>query len=255
MPDINFVLPQRLKERRVLLIEPDEAYVNGLAIKLRNLGLARPIIATFDMEPMKWAQDFDPELIFVAHKSLEFDGPVFTKALRRSDLPCRKAPAIMIAPLATRDNLTEARNAGIDEVILKPFADKDLVERIVHVLDKPRPWIEAMAYIGPDRRRFNSGQYHGPSKRGTKRAAGHLAEVEQSVRIIKSAVVNIDIDRHQALRSITAQMNILVANARVLSDPQFTSSVSQLLAVLKSPQPTRAALLPILSTLVKFLNI
>nr|6SFT_A Chain A, Two-component receiver protein CleD [Caulobacter vibrioides NA1000] len=30
---------------------------------------------------------------------------------------------------------------------------------------KPREWVEAVAYVGPDRRRFNSADYKGPRKR------------------------------------------------------------------------------------------
>ena len=49
----------------------------------------------------------------------------------------------------------------------------DLFRRVENVTCKSRPWIEAVMYVGPDRRRFNSGEFAGAKKR---RSDAYLAE-------------------------------------------------------------------------------
>src|SRR5215217_8938999 len=62
-------------------------------------------------------------------------------------------------------------DAGVHEFLRKPFTSGDLLKRVENVALKPRTWIEAVGYVGPDRRRFNSGEYSGPTKRKSDRAA------------------------------------------------------------------------------------
>ena len=66
---------------------------------------------------------------------------------------------------ATAASINGARNAGVHEFLLKPYTAGDLFKRVENVMLKPRPWIEAVMYVGPDRRRFNSGEFAGAKKR------------------------------------------------------------------------------------------
>ena len=70
---------------------------------------------------------------------------------------------------------------------------------------KSRDWVEAVRYIGPDRRRFNSGDYAGPRKRKSDATITDSARVEQALRIMRAALHAIDTDPHQAMRSMLAQ--------------------------------------------------
>ena len=64
-----------------------------------------------------------------------------------------------------RDSIKGARDAGAHEFLRKPYTIKDLFKRVENVILKPRDWIEAQMYVGPDRRRFNSESYTGARKR------------------------------------------------------------------------------------------
>jgi two-component system chemotaxis response regulator CheY len=65
----------------------------------------------------------------------------------------RFVPIIMLTGKAARENVTEARDAGITEFLVKPFTVKDLRKKIIEIIQNPRPFVVAPNYIGPDRRR------------------------------------------------------------------------------------------------------
>jgi CheY-like chemotaxis protein len=105
-----------------------------------------------------------PKLLFVDQAS-PVDGLAFVRALRRSDLPCREAPAIMLATQPTLKDMREAQNAGAHELLVRPFSAYQLAKRLEAIV-APRTWIETASYMGPDRRRFNSAALLGPDRRG-----------------------------------------------------------------------------------------
>jgi len=105
-----------------------------------------------------------PRLVFVGQASPPLDGPAFVKTLRRSDLPCRDAPVIMMSSEPTLGAMRQAQNAGAHEFLIRPFSAYQLAKRLQAVA-APRPWIETAAYVGPDRRRFNSAALLGPDRR------------------------------------------------------------------------------------------
>ena len=72
----------------------------------------------------------------------------------------------MVTAEATAAAILAARHAaGVHEFLRKPYTIKDVMRRLDAAILRQREWIEAVSYIGPDRRRFNSGDYVGPRKR------------------------------------------------------------------------------------------
>lgn len=47
----------------------------------------------------------------------------------------------------------EARDAGVHEFLAKPISAKGLYSRVKSIIERPRPFIRAGLYFGPDRRR------------------------------------------------------------------------------------------------------
>ena len=114
---------------------------------------------------MAACKNFEPQVIFTELTGKDLDGLNLVRTLRRSTLSCRQAPVIVVTTEATAAAIVASRNAGGHEFLRKPFTTKDLVRRLEAVCLRSRDWIEAINYIGPDRRRFNSGDYQGPRKR------------------------------------------------------------------------------------------
>ena len=64
----------------------------------------------------------------------------------------RFAPIILMLGHTTQTAVGLARDAGANAVLVKPYAPKILLERIVSVSRDKRPYVEAPTYVGPDRR-------------------------------------------------------------------------------------------------------
>ncbi len=82
------------------------------------------------------------------------DGISLVRGLRQaSEGLNRDTPVIMISASPDLTRIEEARDAGVTEFLRKPFAAKHLESRLLTIIAAPRPFVEAAAYVGPDRRR------------------------------------------------------------------------------------------------------
>ena len=94
-------------------------------------------------------------------------------------------------------------------------------------LPAPCAAAEAVGYVGPDRRRFNSGDYTGPLKRRSDpRDTPESARIIQALKILKAAIVAVESDPAQALRSIQAQAAELQKFAVAVSDLKLTTAAA-----------------------------
>lgn len=193
--------------QKVLIVDPQPASAKLLAELLRNMTRGgQHWQAPSTRKGLAAVAQVEPQLIFVELSSGDVDGLEFTRKLRRSDLPARHAPVIMVTATATAGAIVKARDAGVHEFLRKPYTAKDLLRRLEAVCLRPRDWIEAVSYIGPDRRRFNSGDYTGPLKRRSDaKATPHTDRMLRALRILKQAVTAVDSDPAQALRAMQAQ--------------------------------------------------
>jgi len=96
------------------------------------------------------------------------DGVELTRQIRRSPAtPDPYLAVIMITGHSERSRVMEARDAGVTEFVVKPLTARALLARIEAVVFRPRAFIRAGAYFGPDRRRHNPADYSGPRRRST----------------------------------------------------------------------------------------
>ena len=161
----------------VLVVTPYRADANLITELLR--GFASTIATLYAQTPetaLAVAAARSPRLIFVDQAAPPGDGLAFVRKLRRSDLPCREAPVIMMTSQPTLRAMRDAQNAGAHEFLVRPFSAQHLAKRL-EVVIAPRPWIETASYVGPDRRRFNSAALLGPDRR---RGAGRHPRAEKA---------------------------------------------------------------------------
>ncbi|OYX36513.1 MAG: hypothetical protein B7Y99_01465 [Caulobacterales bacterium 32-69-10] len=151
--------------QRVLVIDFNAGSAKLAGELMKEIGARQIVGASKTDRALAIAQDFDPHLILTELNGPGLDGLEFTRQLRRSPFACRKVPVIVMTAEATAASITGARNAGMHEFLRKPYTAGDLFKRVENVILKPRPWIEAVMYVGPDRRRFNSGEFTGARKR------------------------------------------------------------------------------------------
>jgi DNA-binding response OmpR family regulator len=149
----------------ILVISTERRTAAGLAEVMRGLGPVGEILwAGANADGWRLIEVYHPKLVFIEQAGRDIDGLALTKQLRHSPLPNRQAPVILISDEATIGAMRAAQNAGAHEFLIRPFSALDLSRRLEAVCGSARLWIEASAYIGPDRRRFNSAA-KGPERR------------------------------------------------------------------------------------------
>ena len=235
MEQALFTADEKLQQRlaphlqRVLVVDPQPAAVKLLGDLLRSISPGQVATAPNDQKAMQLAQILDPQIIFMEHSGPAMDGARLARAIRRSELNCRKAPIIMVTGEATAQAILGARDAGVHEFLRKPFNIKDLLRRLEAVALKPRDWVEAVQYVGPDRRRFNSGDYAGPRKRKSDaRKTPDQARVLQALKIVRAAAGALDSDWPQARRALLAQAHDLQKAAVAVGDMKLVEAATAL---------------------------
>jgi CheY-like chemotaxis protein len=229
--------------RRVLIVDPHPASAKVLGEMLRDACQPEICAAPSGPKALKIADKYDPQLIFCELAADKVDGVAFTRALRRSDLGCRKAPVILVTGQATAASILAGRDAGAHEFLRKPFTTKDLARRLEVVTLQSRSWVEAIDYVGPDRRRFNSAEYQGPHKRMADRdAPPQGVRIVEALKIVRSALSAIDREPAQALRSLLAQTTELELVAAEISDNRLAMANAQLHRYLFETASFRGAL-------------
>lgn len=149
----------------------DHGYLHGLRFLVIDDSsfmreLLREVLQHFDVRNIREAADgaeglqimlaWTPDIILVDWEMTPFDGIEFTRSVRSSTKgEERFAPIIMVSAHSEYWRIQHARNAGVNEFLVKPVSPKALFSRIRAVIERPRPFIKAPGYFGPDRRRQN----------------------------------------------------------------------------------------------------
>ncbi|HEY8618178.1 response regulator [Phenylobacterium sp.] len=212
---------------RVLVVDPQPTGARVIGDLMRTVAKPEVWTAPTTDKALKIADKVNPQIIFCELAAEKVDGVAFTRRLRRSDSACRKAPVILLTGQATAASILAARDAGVHEFLRKPFTVKDLVKRLEAVTLNRRDWVEAVHYVGPDRRRFNSGDYSGPLKRHADTGATpEAARIAQALKIVATAVEAVEDDRRQALRALGAQADELIEAGKALGDDKLVAAAT-----------------------------
>lgn len=114
----------------------------------------------------------DPDLIITDWMMKPMDGLEFTREVRKNPrCPNPYVPIIMMTGFSSRLRVESARDCGITEFLVKPFTSRDLYNRIVQIIERPRQFVDANDFFGPDRRRRSVKDYNGPRRRDDDSAA------------------------------------------------------------------------------------
>lgn len=257
--DSNSDLKYARHLKRVLVLDSQAAPTRLLVNLLGDLGAQSVRTEITAKGALACAEAENPQIIFCEYSGKGWDGLDFARDVRRSEFACRKVPIIMVTTEATAQAILGARDAGVHEFLRKPYTIKDLIRRIEAVTLRSRDWVEAIDYVGPDRRRFNSGEYTGPRKRNSDSGAPpEQARIEQALKILKAAVEAVEREPNQALRAMRAQAVDLTKAAAAVSDASLAKAAGDLQKALNAaeggPALTKAALRPLLAPLLSRLG-
>lgn len=130
---------------------------------IRDIREARDGAEAFDV-----LRQYPADIALVDFNMYPIDGVEFTRMLRNAgDSSNPYLPVVMITGHSERSRVVEARDAGVNEFVVKPLTARALLSRLDAVVMRPRPFIRCSNYFGPDRRRKSDTSYNGPFRRTT----------------------------------------------------------------------------------------
>lgn len=117
-----------------------------------------------------------PDIILVDWRMDKSDGIEFTKRVRKDPASHNPTvPIVIMTGFTNKQRVFDARDAGVTEFLIKPFTVQILADRLMHIIEKPRDFVLAPAYTGPDRRRRRDAVEEEDLKRKSDAAAKEKA--------------------------------------------------------------------------------
>lgn len=144
----------KLKNIRILLLNDNLPLRNLIRNLLLDLGFGHVDVA--DHEAMAWQmyRDLIPDIIIVDWRMDKNREMELVRRIR-SDYtsPVPHIPIIVVTGHTHKERVVYARDMGVTEFLTKPFTIQNLVKYLMHIIEKPRDFVIAPRFVGPDRRR------------------------------------------------------------------------------------------------------
>jgi CheY-like chemotaxis protein len=157
---------QQLREIRTLIVDDNDHMRTIVATMLEGLGIVNIRESRDGAHALGVLHYWPADLAIVDFQMSPINGVEFTRLLRQSPgSPNPVLPVIMLTGHAERARVEEARDAGVTEFIVKPVTGNALLTRLNAVIQRPRPFVQAGDFFGPDRRRRKDEEYFGPARR------------------------------------------------------------------------------------------
>ena len=153
---------------KILLIEDNQHMRSIVSAILGGSGIRHVREARDGAEGLDMLKQYPADIALVDFNMEPIDGVEFTRLLRNApDSSNPYLPVVMITGHSERSRVTQARDSGVNEFVVKPLTARALLGRLDSVIMRPRPFIRCKTYFGPDRRRKSDEQYGGPFRRNT----------------------------------------------------------------------------------------
>lgn len=139
------------KDICALIVDPtghSRALLRGVLV---SLGVRR-ISALKDTEQaLQYMEEERFDVVFCDEK---IDVIAFLKRLRRDVRTLDvTVPVILILAGANRQQIQTIRDAGVNDVIVKPVSPKTVEQKLQSLILTPKPFVAVESFVGPDRRR------------------------------------------------------------------------------------------------------
>ncbi|MES2862255.1 MAG: response regulator [Pseudomonadota bacterium] len=157
-----------LQSLNILLVDDNQHMRAITSAILQSAGIRNIREVSDGAMALDSVRDHPVDLAIVDFNMFPLDGVEFTRLVRNSpDSANPYLPIIMMTGHSEKSRVTEARDAGVTEFVVKPITAKAVFDRIQAVIMRPRPFVKTDDYFGPDRRRTTSANYKGPRRRST----------------------------------------------------------------------------------------
>jgi CheY-like chemotaxis protein len=153
--------------RLSILVADDDQFILTLTRSLLNgFGISDVRIVSDSHLVLDHIASGDIDIVLLDWDMSPLNGLDLTRKIRLDEnSPDRYLPIIIMTGHTEMSLVLEARDAGVTEFLAKPMTVRSLYQRLLSVIERPRPFVRASDYFGPDRRRFEDPNYDGPERR------------------------------------------------------------------------------------------
>jgi len=213
--------PDCWRDRPAVIFEPGKLMRRLLTGVLRENGCG-PVYGTAEAgEALSAASEEKPALIFAAWSPFDEDRHEldFIRQVREhADHNVRAAHLIVLTNRTSKRDIQLARDAGATDYLLKPVPAKAVVERADTSFKKPRAFVQATRFNGPDRRRRPRNEAL-PFKRGADVRAGRIDALGAARNAVVALAEEVAPEGCPLTRRVVVCLNRYVGSLQV-----FTSS-------------------------------
>jgi PleD family two-component response regulator len=156
-----------LSSLKVLMVDPSRGLREPLTQALNAAGVYRIERGTDWTASLTQMAALRPHLVFVDFDAAPDAALGLVRAMRdrRATAWDNRAPVVAVTAKPTVQLVQGLRDGGVNEMLVKPLTTAAVVERLSRVILKPRPFVDCVAYYGPDRRRRIDPNFRGPWRR------------------------------------------------------------------------------------------
>jgi DNA-binding response OmpR family regulator len=148
------MLQPRIEALKVLIVDDDQYMRKVVRAMLMAIGVKTVFDASDGVAGLEAVRQHNPDLVIVDWEMPMIDGAQFVRMVRSpGEFRAHDVPIIMLSGHGDRWRVVEAARIGAHEYLLKPVSTKALLDRIVAILGKPRPFVQMNGYYGPAPRR------------------------------------------------------------------------------------------------------
>jgi len=150
-----------------VIVIDDNPHMRSLILSiLHSLGVEKISDSGDAQEGYQRLQNFQADVLIVDWDMKPMSGLDFANMVRKDeDSPNPYVPIIMLSGATEYEHVLQARDAGVNEFVVKPLSAKTLFDRITSIIDNPRPFVKNEHYFGPCRRRRDLGPPEGIQER------------------------------------------------------------------------------------------
>ncbi len=165
-------MPYALDKAKILIVDDMKPMLSLTTSVLKIFGFKQVFTAVNGEEAFQIVCKEDPDLIITDWMMEPMDGLALSRLIRKSPMsPNPYVPIMMMTGFSSRLRVEGARDTGITEFLVKPFSARDLFSRVVQIIERPRQFVDAGTFFGPDRRRRLTRDYEGVRRRDDDQSA------------------------------------------------------------------------------------
>lgn len=188
-------MPGRARQLQFLICDDNQYTRRMVADVLAGAGFEKVQYAATGAELLKLTVEYQPKVVITSSRVPQLSGLEYTRKIRAGYGSVNRALSIIVmTDTPTQSFIDASREAGVDEMLVRPFNGAALLSRVEAVLLRPRRFVESVNYVGPCRRRRMLEEYGGPLRRFTDPLDDNekpLWEAESNRELVRQCVTKI----------------------------------------------------------------